>query len=45
MCNGLAGGIEMAFCSGGTLLMFSTEDFKEGFGSFLQKRKPQFKGR
>lgn len=45
MCNGLAGGTEMAFSSGGTLLMFGTEDFKEGFGSFLQKRKPQFKGR
>jgi len=43
--SGMAGGPEMAVCSGGTILMFGTEDFEEGFGSFLQKRKPQFKGK
>jgi len=43
--SGLIGGQEMAFSTGGTVLMFGTQDFNEGFNSFMQKRKPQYKGK
>ena len=33
------------YCNNAQLLMFSTEDFQEGFSSFMEKRKPVFKGR
>ena len=43
--SGMIGGQEMAFPTGGAVLMFGTEDFKEGFNSFMQKRKPEYKGK
>jgi enoyl-CoA hydratase/3-hydroxyacyl-CoA dehydrogenase len=36
-------GLEMESFAMGVL--FSTEDLKEGIMSFLQKKKPEFKGR
>jgi enoyl-CoA hydratase/3-hydroxyacyl-CoA dehydrogenase len=36
-------GLEMESFAAGVL--FSTEDLKEGISSFLQKKKPEFKGR
>jgi len=33
------------YCNNAQLLMFDTEDFQQGFTSFLAKKKPDFKGR
>jgi enoyl-CoA hydratase len=39
------GGEDLAFTVEATSLLFGTEDHKEGFNSFMEKREPRFQGK